>query len=239
VIEHLDNIRRAGLKRLLLHRRAATRINVHCVVEDILAERVRWTNKTLGARLQVKWAEVLLLNLRGMTPVDVTKETRSQYYLQRRRERDRRRAKKMRAEMKEMNGLSARARKFAAMLNSKWMPNHRLAAVVEKKWRLKHDAARKAMRRAVIELSAANIGLEVKVAPGPRGGYLTLIRMQRNPTKPGVSEHRNTRSADETRAARKGDAICIDETIPDGTKTRRLSEEVQENRAQVATPTMH
>jgi hypothetical protein len=204
MIEHLDNIRRAGLKRLLLHRRVATKIDVHCKVEDILGERVRWTNKALGERLQVKWEEVKQLHLKGMTPVNVSKETVALYYLERRRERDRRRAKKMRAQMKVTNGLSARARKLAALLNGDWMPLYSLVETVEDSWRLKHDAAGRAVRRAALELREAEIGFEVKVEPGPRGGYVQFVR--RSPSITGISENRGARSADKIRAARKGDS---------------------------------
>jgi hypothetical protein len=54
-VSMLDNIRRAELKRLLLHRRAATKINVHNMVEDMLAERVRWTSVALGRRMRLLW----------------------------------------------------------------------------------------------------------------------------------------------------------------------------------------
>ena len=53
----LDNIRRGELKRLLLHRRAASKVDVANAVENILAERARWTSMALGQRMQLTFAE--------------------------------------------------------------------------------------------------------------------------------------------------------------------------------------
>jgi hypothetical protein len=143
--------------------------------------------------------------------------------------------------MMKTNGLSARAEKLAAMLNGKWTPNHKLVEVAEREWRLKHHAARKAMRRAVIELGNAKIGLELKAEPGPRGANVTFMRLQtRGSTgNTGISKHRSARSGDEIRAVRKGDSNFPNETFLNETKTRRLTEEMQENQAQVDKLTIH
>jgi hypothetical protein len=143
----LDNLRRGELKRLLLHRRAASKVEVHNMVEDILGERVRWTSTALGQRMQVTFEEKARLGIRTLRCVDRTMKMMQLYYLERRRERDRRRANKMRAQTSEMNGLSARTQKLAAMLSNDWMSGYRLVEILEKKWRLKHNAARQAMRR--------------------------------------------------------------------------------------------
>jgi hypothetical protein len=237
----LDNIRRFELKRLLLHRRAASKVEVHNVVEDILGERVRWTHMALGERVQLTFEEKIRLAIRTIACIDRTKMMMKLYYRKRKRERDRRRVNEMRAQTSEMNGISARARKLAAMLKNDWTSGHRLVEAIEKKWRLKHDAARKAMRRAVIELGNAHIGFEQKIEPGPRGGYQSFmrLRMLRSIAKLGISEHQGARSADKIRTVRSGDSNLSTGTFPDGTKTSRLTEEVQENRTQVDEPTFH
>jgi hypothetical protein len=242
-VSTLDNIRRGELKRLLIHRRAASKVKVANMVEDILGERVRWTSAALGQRLSLTFAEKVRLGIRTLHCVDRTKKDMKLYHLERRRERDRRRKRNVRTQTpKEMNGcLSARARKLAATLNSDWMSGYRLLELIEKKWRLKHDAARKAMRRAVIELIDARVGFEQKIETGPRGGYQTFIRLRTRGSaeKLGFSERRSARSAGKIRAARSGDTNLSSGTFPGGTKTCPLTEEVQENWAQVEQPTVH
>ena len=115
----LDNIRRGELKRLLLHRRAASKVDVANMVENILAERVKWNSAALGERLQLTFEEKIRLGIRTIACIDRTKAMMKLYYLERKRERDRRRAK-MRTRTSEMIGLSARARNIAAMLNNDW-----------------------------------------------------------------------------------------------------------------------
>ena len=236
----LDNIRRGELKRLLLHRRATSKINVHNLVENILAERARWTSAALGERIQLTFEEKIRLGISTIACVDRTKAMMKLYFLERRRERDRRRAK-MRTRTSEMIGLSARARNIAAMLSSDWTSGHGLVEAIEKKWRLKHDAARKAMRRAVIEISDAAIGFEMKAEPGPRGGYQTFMRLRLpgSAGNTGTSEDRSARSAHKIRVARSGDSNLSAGTFPDEQKTSSLTEEVQQNQSQIARGTLH
>jgi hypothetical protein len=237
------NVRRREMERLLLHH-GVSKVVVANMVEDILDERPEgWTRKALGKRLQVTFAEVKKLWIRTMACVDRTDAEVKAYYRERKRERDRRRVSNMRVQMKVSgtNGVSARARKLAAMLNDDWTPGAVLVEATKKKWRLKHDAARKAVRRAVIELSDAQIGFEQKIEIGPRGGYQTFMRLQtrRNATNIGTSELQSARSADGTRAAQSGDSNCPTASYHGGTKTCRFTEEVQESRAQVDKGTLH
>jgi hypothetical protein len=95
----LDNLRRGELKRLLLHRRAASKVDVYNVVEDILGERVKWTSTALGRRMQLTFEEKVRLGIRTLRCIDRNANMMRLYYLERRRERDRRRAKKMRGQM--------------------------------------------------------------------------------------------------------------------------------------------
>ena len=51
----LDNIRRGELKRILLYQ-GASKVEVHNMVEDIMAERFRWTAVALGRRMNLTFA---------------------------------------------------------------------------------------------------------------------------------------------------------------------------------------
>jgi hypothetical protein len=220
-LRKLDNFRRGELKRLLLHR-GYSKIEVHNAVEDIMAERVRWTCTALGERVRLTFKEKIRLSIRTIACVDRTKKMVKLYYLERRRERDRRRRRidNMQVQMaRETNGLSARARQLAAALKSDWMSSHTLADAMKEKWRLRHNAAlRMAALRASRELCEAGIA-ERKVEPGPKGGYLTFMR--RSATNTGTSQRQNARSADKIRAARSGDKICSTEQSSPNKNIRR------------------
>jgi hypothetical protein len=211
----LDNIRRGELKRLLLHRHAASEVEVHNKVEDILAERIRWTKTALGIRVELTFEERCRLAIRTIACVDRSKKMVREYYLRSKRERDRRRARRMRAQIPKAR-ISRRAKQLAAVLNGDWMPSVLLVAVLRKKkeWPRKLDAAGKALRRAALELSKAEIGFEVKTERGPRGGYLTFVR--RSPATTDIPENQSARSADETRAAQWGDSnLSVGRCPPD------------------------
>jgi hypothetical protein len=65
----LNNIRRGELKRLLL-RRAESKIEVHNLVEDILAERDRWTAGALGRRMDLTFHEKIRFGIRTIACID-------------------------------------------------------------------------------------------------------------------------------------------------------------------------
>jgi hypothetical protein len=200
----LDNIRRGELKRLLLHRRAVSEVEVHNKVEDILAERIRWTATALGERMQLTFEERRQLGIRTIACVDVSKKMVREYYLRRKRERDLRRVHRMRAQIPKAR-LSPRAKQLAAVLNGDWMPSVFLAEVMRKRkgWPRRHDAAGKAVRRAACELCDVGIG-EQKIERGPRGGYVTLVR--RRSTSMGISEHRSAKNRDRIKPVGRSDS---------------------------------
>jgi hypothetical protein len=69
----LDNIRRGELKRLLRHR-GVSEIEVHNAVEDILAERVKWTAAALAEHMQLTFEEKIPLGIRTIECIDRTKK---------------------------------------------------------------------------------------------------------------------------------------------------------------------
>jgi hypothetical protein len=222
----LNNIRRAELKRLLRHR-GVSDIIVHNEVEDILAERIRWTSTALGERMQLSFKERDHLGIRTIACIDLSKKMVREYYLRRKRERDRVRAYRMRAQVRKAK-VSPRATQLAAVVKGDWTPIAPLAGILQKRngWPRKHDAAAKALRRAALELSKAELGFELKTEPGPRGGYLTLseevqqlceflrIKVQQVPTKQGLLG--------------QATQICPLDSVR-RTKTCRLTEEMLEN----------
>jgi hypothetical protein len=211
----LINRRRAEVRRLLLHRRAASEVEVHNKVEDILTERFRWTATALGERVRLTFKERCQLGIRTIACVDVSKKMVKEYYLRRKRERDRRRARAMRAQISHAR-ISRRAKQLAAVLKGDWMPSVFLVEVFRKRngWPRKRDAAGKAVRRAALELSKTDIEYEVKTEPGPRGGYLTFVR--RSPATTNIPDNQNPRSADEMTASRRGDSnLSVGQRPPD------------------------
>jgi hypothetical protein len=210
----LNNIRRAELKRLLRHR-GVSDIIVHNEVEDILAERIRWTSTALGERMQLSFKERDHLGIRTIACIDLSKKMVREYYLRRKRERDRVRAYRMRAQVRKAKVLP-RATQLAAVVKGDWTPIAPLAGILQKRngWPRKHDAAAKALRRAALELSKAELGFELKTEPGPRGGYLTFVR--RSPATMRVSKDQSATSPNKTRAARSGDSnLSVGQCPPD------------------------
>jgi hypothetical protein len=63
-----NNFRRGELKRLFLHR-GVPEVAVYNMVEDILAERCRWTKQPLGRRVNLTFAEKDRLGIRTIARV--------------------------------------------------------------------------------------------------------------------------------------------------------------------------
>ena len=124
------NIRRGELKRALLALGMASKIDVNNMVEDILAERPRWTAAALGKRIGLTFAIKTTRGIRTIACIDRTPAQMRLYYKQRKRERDKRRIRKMRAETG--NDLSPRARRLFAMLDGEWIPSTVLVDRMEK-----------------------------------------------------------------------------------------------------------
>jgi hypothetical protein len=195
------NIRRGELKRALLALVMATKIDVHNLTEDILAECPTWSAAALGKRIGLTFAIKTTRSIRTIACIDRTPAQMRAYYKQRKRERDNRRIRKMRAETG--NDLSPRARRLFAMLNGEWIPSTALVDRMGKHERkLKHDSLRQGVLRAARELGGQ---IEQKVETGPRGGH--VVYMRRSAAKPDISAHQSAGNADEIRAARRSDAI--------------------------------
>jgi hypothetical protein len=198
----LDNIRRGELKRLLRHR-GVSEIEVHNAVEDILAERVKWTAPALGERMQLTFEEKIPLGIRTIACIDRTTKMMRLFFQERKRERDRRRANKMREKITKPS-LSPRASELASMLNGEWIEGRALGDSIQKRWKLKRDALEKAVRRASQELSDAGLA-EHKYGAGSRGSRVLFLRLIK-PTNIGVSGNQGTRNTDEISTLRKGDS---------------------------------
>ena len=121
-VNPLDNIRRGELKRILLCQGVVSKIDVHDMVEDIMAERVRWTAADLGQRVNLTFALKTTRRIRTIACIDRTPAQVRLYYKQRKRERDNRRIRKMRTETG--NDLSPRARRLLAALGDDWNSEH-------------------------------------------------------------------------------------------------------------------
>jgi len=108
----LNNIRRGELKRILFYQ-GASKIKVHNMVEDIMAERVRWTAIALGRRMNLTFALKIKLGIRTIAAIDRTKTMMRLYFREQKRERDRRRMRKMRTQV--TNDMSPRAKRLLAV----------------------------------------------------------------------------------------------------------------------------
>jgi hypothetical protein len=192
----LDNVRRAELKRLLRHR-GMREIEVYNAVETILAERRRWTALALGQRVNLIFAEKTRLGIRSIACVDRSKKMMALYYLEQRRDRDRRRKTKMRA--KETPAFSPRAKQLACALDGEWTESRVLGERVQKHWKLKPVAMRQAMRRTSQELCEAGIA-ELKYGAGSQGSRVLFLRIK--PMIVDLSAYRSARNADEIRVPR-------------------------------------
>jgi hypothetical protein len=201
-MRQLDNVRRGELKRLLRHR-GVSETEVHNAVEDILAERTKWTAAALGRRVNLTFDEKILLGVRTIACVDRSKRMMTLYYLELRRERDRRRQAEMRAKIpsrKEIEPVSLRARQLAAALGRDWMTSKALADAMQPRWHLKRQAALSAALRAGRELCKADIA-EQQFGAGTGGGRVLLLRLKR-PENTNVFKHPRAGNADETRIPR-------------------------------------
>jgi hypothetical protein len=183
----LGNLRKGELKRILRHRRTPE-VEVANMAADVLAERFRWTAAALGERMNLTFNEKIALGIRTMAPIDRPRWMVKAYYLQRRRERDRRRSKLNRAKAAVSAGLSQRAQALLAMLNHNWVPSTALDELAMKSFRrpsvvlggrvqkLKHAAVRSAVLRAARELCEEGFA-DHKFAPGPKGGKVLYLRL--------------------------------------------------------------
>jgi len=197
-MSELDNLRRGELKRLLRHR-GVPEIELHNAVEDIIAERRRWTAAALGRRINLTFDEKIQLGIRTIACVDRTKGMMRLYFRERKRERDRRRRRrnKMEAQIMRAKTVSPRAKELAAILTDAWAESGQLAEQMT--WNLKDDALRIAIARASRELSSAGI-VEIKYGPGKRGSRVLFVR--KRPTIIAISAHRSIRNASEMRLSR-------------------------------------
>jgi hypothetical protein len=205
----LDNIRRGELKRLLRHR-GVSEIEVRNSVEDILAERRRWTSAALGERVQLTFEEKTGrgLGINTIACIDRTKKMMRLFFQERKRERDRRRVSKMREKITKPS-LSPRARQLAAILEEQWIEGPTLVEQMQRRWRLKADASRIAVHRASQELSDAGLA-ERKYGAGSRGSRVLFLRLIK-PTNIGVSGNQGTRNTDEISTLRKSDSKMFGE----------------------------
>jgi len=112
ILNPLNNIRRGELKRILFYQ-GASKIKVHNMVEDIMAERVRWTAIALGRRMNLTFALKIKLGIRTIAAIDRTKTMMRLYFREQKRERDRRRMRKMRTQV--TNDMSPRAKRLLAV----------------------------------------------------------------------------------------------------------------------------
>lgn len=172
----LDNIRRGELKRLLLHRHAVSKVEVHNEVENILAGRARWTAAALGWRMNLTFDEKIRLAIRTMACVDRSKTMMERYFRERKRERDRMRCK--RKKQTSPRDLSPMAKQIAQLVAEKSMSAAEVVEVLRRPQRRKREAARSAVRRALRELIAADL-LEVKVEARPTGGFDRFVRLKK------------------------------------------------------------
>jgi hypothetical protein len=136
-MRQLDNVRRGELKRLLRHR-GVSEIEVHNAVEDIMAERSRWTAAALGQRMNLTFDQKIRLGINTIACVDRTKRMMRLYFRERKRERDRMRVNKMREKITKP--ISPRAKQLATVLNGEWIESRALGDSIRKRWKLKPDA---------------------------------------------------------------------------------------------------
>jgi hypothetical protein len=155
----LTNIRRGELKRILRHN-GVSEIAVYDRVEDILAERPKWTADALGLRIGLTFEKKLLLGIRTIQCMDKTPAEVKAHFRDRKRKRDRDRKKRLRQMARPADSLSVRARDLLAVLDGDWIRSTDLAQKVEKRKafrrangrRLNKIALRQAVHRASREL---------------------------------------------------------------------------------------
>jgi hypothetical protein len=177
----LDNIRRGEMKRLLLHR-GVSNLEVYNEVENILAERIKWTAHALGQRVKLKFEEKIKLSIRTLRCIDRTAKMVRLYFRMKKRERDR--VRWQQRKQVSRSELSPVAKWLADRLSSGvWV---RAADLVEQlreyRGRRRREAARSALRRAVRELHDAG-RLDTQTVDAPKGGFETFVRLK-EPEKP-------------------------------------------------------
>jgi len=128
----LTNIRRGELKRILRHN-GVSEIELRNRVEDILAERPKWTGVALGRRIGLTFEKKLLLGIRTIQCMDKTPAEVKAYFRERKRTRDRLRKKRLRQMARPADSLSVRARDLLAVLDGEWIRSPDLAQRVEKR----------------------------------------------------------------------------------------------------------
>jgi hypothetical protein len=192
-----NNFRRGELKRLFLHR-GVPEIAVYNMVEDILAERIRWTKQPLGRRVNLIFIERHRLGIRTIACIDKTEAWVRRFYRDCKRERDRRRVTKMRARITNQMRISRRAKELAAVLNEKWTESRVLGDLMQKRWKLKPIAMQKAMHRTSHELCDANVA-ELKYGAGSRRGGSRVLFLRLKPAIVDLSTYRQARNTDEIR----------------------------------------
>ena len=181
----LTNIRRGELKRILRHN-GVSEIELRNRVEDILAERPKWTGVALGRRIGLTFEKKLLLGIRTIQCMDKTPAEVKAYFRERKRTRDRLRKKRLRQMAGPADSLSVRARDLLAVLDGEWIRSTDLAQKVEKRKpfrrangrRLNKIALRQAVHRACRELCGVALA-EEDTEMGAHHERVRLIRKRR------------------------------------------------------------
>jgi len=184
-VDTLINIRRGELKRILRHN-GVSEIELRNRVEDILAERPKWTGVALGRRIGLTFEKKLLLGIRTIQCMDKTPVEVKAYFRERKRTRDRLRKKRLRQMASPADSLSVRARDLLAVLDGEWMRSTDLAQKVEKRKpfrrangrRLNNIALRQAVHRACRELCGVELA-EESTETGAHHERVRLIRKRR------------------------------------------------------------
>jgi hypothetical protein len=172
----LDNIRRGELRRLLRHR-GVSNLEVHDKVEDIIAERARWSACALGQRVDLTFDEKIRLGIRSMRCTDRSEMMMKLYFRERKRERDRMRWH--RSKQSFARGLSPAANKLTEQLSAhKWIGVADIVEQLGKRRRRKREAARSAVRRALKELIAADV-VDARIEARRSGGFERLVRLKK------------------------------------------------------------
>jgi hypothetical protein len=185
-VDTLINIRRGELKRILRHN-GVSEIGLSNRVEDILAERPKWTAVALGRRIRLTFEKRLLLGIRTIQCMDKTPDEVKAHFLERKRTRDRLRKKRLRQMARPAaDSLSVRARDLLAVLDGEWIRSPNLAQKVEKRKpfrrangrRLNKIALRQAVHRACHELCGVGLA-EERTEIGAHHERIRLIRKHR------------------------------------------------------------
>ncbi len=204
----LDNVRRGELKRIL-RAQGVSEIEVYNKVEDILAERTRWTKTALGERVGLTFDLKIRLGIRTIACIDCSRWMMKEYYLRCKRERDRVRVKGRRkmTMTTTTDKLSAGAERLLTLLDDDWQNSTALIGrfAGRKDNVLRYGTLQRRLLRAANELCEKGQAEQKIEEPQRRGRPAILVR--RSAAKSGFSGDRHARNVDEIRAARKGDSI--------------------------------